>query len=539
MDLTRTYTSEGNAMRVRVQSLLAVFCLAIFAGGAAEAQQEPPDAAKLITAYASTITPDVLEDDMRDLAENRPAEGLAAFQQILDQADDYPEYVYMHDVLGAMVKFFGRDEPGRMFREWLLHTNSEHAVNDIRVRGMDVEWNRDQEWARGLFEEVAREADSEAVRYALVSALDMELTGDELEAYLRSDEGLYEAIVVTLGHGHTAVHNRAGGPLTGGGRLEDVLPAMERILTYHREDYDIFHLHRAMFLWFFDRNEEALADLDAYVNLHPEAPYPYHLRARLLAEVGETDGANSAVEMYEAKTNQVEELTIESPDLPDELPEADFTYQDPRWQQLLDARDAVALAKIVASSNADPLTRSMALTALEEQFEPEELLDTVPWLELAVNRRLLTVTPMQHACQLLATIGQASSAAVISDLAAADPTAPVKRALMAFPADVARRHATWLALQTGENTWFRSLEALYPKEKTYWKPAWELIPTRTPEERLTAASAERDLLGALTLYEMATDETLDGGLRAEAAEALRATPAHALANVLDGANNDD
>ncbi|MGI5818623.1 MAG: hypothetical protein ACOX9R_11065 [Armatimonadota bacterium] len=314
---------------------------------------------------------------------------------------------------------------------------------------------------------------------------------------------------------------------------------MDRILTYHREDYDIFYLHRAMFLWFFDRNEEALADLDAYVNLHPEAPYPHHLRSRILSETGADEGARAADETYRELTQAVEPLEPELPELPDELPVADFTCQDPRWQQLLDARDAVAIAKFVASSNADPLTRSMALRALEEQFEPEELLDTVPWLELAVNRRLLTVTPMQHACQLLATIGQARSAAVISDLAAADPTAPVKRALMAFPAEVARRHATWLALQTGENTWFRSLEALYPKEKRYWKPAWELIPTRTPEERLTAASAERDLLGALTLYEMATDEALDGSMRAEAAAALRASPAHALANLLDGADNHD
>jgi len=524
--------------------LLALMLTIAVCSAPSWSQEEPPDASRIIQGYSWSITSYLIEDQMRDLAENRRDEGLRAFEEILEHADEYAEYLCMNDVLGAMVAFFGRDEPVRIFRNWLLHTHGEHAVSDLRTGGAYTGWAEDREWTRQLYEEAAREADSEAVRYAIINALDTELTGEDLDAYMRSDEGLYEANTTAHGQGYVAVKNLAGGPLSGGGRPEVVLRAMGDILTYHHEHYDIFYLHRAMFLWFLDRDAEALADLDAYIDLHPEAPYPYHLRARVLAEMGNTEGVRVAEAMYLAKTEAVEPLEIELPDLPDELLETDIVASSPGWREFMADPDSVKLAQAVASSNADAPTQAKALKGLQERFDPRELGEAVARLELAVRRRLLTHGLARRAAELLGSIAHPGSAAVVADLALDDMRGgpgfaiPVERVLLLFPADVARYHLLWVAVQKRERRCFRLVDGLYGPERRYWQAQWELIVGGRPEERLAAAASKPDLLGALTLYETATDASLDADGRADALQALRDYPnimPRALADLVERA----
>ncbi len=500
--------------------MLTVLCLTILAGGLCGAQEEPPDAKQLITTYASTIVPFRLEDQMRDLAENRREEGLQAFEGILEHADEYPDHVVIQQVLGAMVEHFGDEEPRRIFTEWVLTTDSERFAKELRYGAVTGPPFHQPEWLRGLYEHAAEHAESERIRYVLIRLRRIELTGDELEAYLQSDEGLYASI-------------RAAGS-----RSDRGLAAMEKVLAYHGEHYAIYHLHRALLLWSLDRGPDALADLDAYIDLHPEAPYPHHLRARVLAEMGDAEGARAAAETYQAKTEAVEPLEIELPDLPDELPETDLHFTEiPRLTEEPDPADVPRLARAVASSNGDYYARVHSLRALEECFADEELLPAVPWLDLAVKRRLLRIPALEDAARLLGRIGQPSSAAVVADLAVDEmwpatlrPT--LVRALSLFPTAVAKHHLLWLMLQTHDRTCLGYAQGLYGPEQEYWRVHWELIAGATPEERIGAAALKRDLLGSLTLYEMATDQDLDAAMRAEAAQALRAQPRHPLADLV-------
>jgi len=509
--------------------LLALMLTIAVCSAPSWSQEETLDPEQLIARYASTITPYRLVDQMRDLAENHREEGLQAFQDILEHADEYPNHVMVQQVLGAMVEHFGDDEPRRIFTEWLLTTDSERFVEDLRA---PVGWEpfREPEWLRGVYEHAAEHAASQRIRYALIRRLNIELTGEELEAYLRSDQGLYDSLRTAA-----ACYVPVADPSDlDRRRVERTLEAMQNVLTNHGEHYDIFHLHRGVYLWLLDRDAEALADLDAYIDLHPEAPYPHHHRARVLAEMGDIEGARAAEATYLAKTEAVEPLVIELPDLPDELPETDLSARDPSWLKWLAPPDSVEfaeaveaanadidpvkLARAVASSNADDRTRSYAVQVLQKGFDPQELGETVPWLEIAVRRR---VTSGRRLCELLAAIGHASSAAAIADLAATDPSPRLRKLLMMFPEEIARPLMLRVAMQNRDWRWLSTLNSLYPAEKKYWRVQWELIATRGPEERLYAAATDKRMLGDLTLYEMATDLALAAAMRADALQTLR------------------
>jgi hypothetical protein len=503
------------------------------------AQDEPRDAKELITTYASTIAPYLLEDQMRELARTRREEALQAFGEILAHLEEYPEWVLAQQVLGAMVKHCGDEEPRRIFTAWLLTTDSERFAEELR-HFSGWEPFTEPEWLREVYQHAASHAASQLIRHALVTRLGLELTGDELEAYLRSDEGLHTSLERGLWSAWSAVNHAANGRQPAAD-LEPALQGFDRVLTYHGEHYDICHLHRAMFLWFFDRDEEALADLEAYVARHPDAPYPHHMRARILRETGDEAGAQAAEQMYREKTEALRPLEIEVPELPEELPQTDLQRRDiPGLVEHPDPGDVPRLAQAVASANADLDTVHAALRALNDCFSDEELIPATPWLELALGRRVLpSAYFMARAARLLGRAGQPSSAPIIAELACDERWRPtglpqqLTSVLAMFPEEIAKHHLLWVALKRRDVIYLSFVESFYPPEKKYWQAHWELIVAGRPDERLAAAATDRDLLGSLTLYEMATDPSLEPALREQALEALRQPPAHPLANLVE------
>ncbi len=372
---------------------------------------------------------------------------------------------------------------------------------------------------RRLGHEVEAQADEAKV---------LELQTAATEAWLRSPEGLSQQVGVARGHANLAVTSHAKREDTIDYRSE-ALRAFENILKHHG-DLDVYYLRRAMFRDYFGEEDEALQDLDAFLTSSPDAAYGYLLRARLHRRRGDEQAAEADTQRYrECMAGRVP-LTVPLPEPPAQPPTTDLNYFD--LQELgerAQPADVLRIAQVIAASNADGATRLQATKMLEAQSDDEALLPAVPYLELALQLDLPDGGLRGSVIQLLARLKAPGGAGFLTELARdaskfdERSTSRIVDAIAEYPPDVAIPHLTYLVLNAAADS-TRGLAARRLNGLADWPygdATATLIILGTRDEQVAAASLYRgDVLGRLTLLELASDPDTDMVLRQRAWQCL-------------------
>src|SRR5437870_5761721 len=96
--------------------------------------------------------------------------------------------------------------------------------------------------------------------------------------------------------------------LEANGQHEAALRTVDEIITAHPDNPEVFG-RKALLLYRLGRRPEAEAALDRAFQLNPNYPYGYFLRASVLQEEGEIQGAlllfRKAVEFYDPRSHEI------------------------------------------------------------------------------------------------------------------------------------------------------------------------------------------------------------------------------------------